>query len=266
MFNKNIDTKFNQIDISIDNYYENPYKFNMTNYDNFTNILEYNSNNNLNLSSIVKNLTSVIMSNSNISIYQNNTNNYTDDLLSDDNIKKNQNSVSTENNLKIFDNTLFKLIANNKNNELKKSIKKFNCNQQDLDGDTPLHIAIFLCNYEAIKILIENNANLFIKDKWGQISSHRMCFCLEDENLLKVIELICKKQNENNINNLSVFNIQDNFGNTPFHLILKYIIKNNIKITSKHQKIFLKLKKLTDNNIKNNVDETVLILFNSLKF
>ncbi len=237
MFSKYIDTKFikiSQIDTSIDNYYENPYKFNITNYNNLINVDINDTHNNLNY--IVKSLTSIIMTNSNNTLNQN------------DNFKK-------------FDNTLFKLIASNKINEFQKIIKFHDCNQQDQDGDTPMHIAMFLCNYEAIKILIDNNADLFIKDKWGQISTHRICFCLDDDNLLKIIDLILIKQCEYNLN---VFNIQDNLGNTPFHLILKYIIKNNIKINLKHRTIFLKLTKITNNDIKNKFNETILTLLSFL--
>ena len=60
-------------------------------------------------------------------------------------------------NNKDFDPLLFKIIANNKMTELKKILnnnKLININIQDKDGDTPLHISVFLSNFNAIKILL----------------------------------------------------------------------------------------------------------------
>ena len=43
----------------------------------------------------------------------------------------------------------------------------------------------------------------------------------------------------------------DNYGNTPFHLVLKYIIKNKVKLNDIHFKLINKLKILTKIEIKN---------------
>lgn len=143
---------------------------------------------------------------------------------------------------------IFKLIANNdvvKLNKILSNDPKININIQDGDGDTPLHIAIFLSNYEACKILINNGANMLIKDKWGQIPIHRLCFTLKNENCLKIINLILKYSNENILNNI------DKYNNTSLHLIIKYILKNNVIINKNIIRIIHKLCKFTDMNLIN---------------
>ena len=145
---------------------------------------------------------------------------------------------------------MFKLVANNKISEIKKIISTKNINIQDNDGDTPLHIAIFMCNSEICKILLDNNANITIKDKWGQCALHRICFCTDNIDIFKIINYFDKYISLKN--SVNVFNEIDNYGNTPFHLVLKYLIKNNIDITEYHVKLINKLKKKTDCKIKNN--------------
>ena len=189
-----------------------------------------NANTNANdLNLIIQSLTSIIMSNNNLDL------------------PKQSNK----------DNTLFKLIANDKINDLNIVIKNnsHNLNIQDDDGDTPLHIAVFLCNYKACELLILNNALINIEDNWGQLSIHRICFCIGDKNALKIINLFDKYQKK--INNKNIFNSIDSFGNTTFHLVLKYLIKNNIKINISHIRIINKLKLLTNNKIKNKDNKNI---------
>jgi ankyrin repeat protein len=161
------------------------------------------------------------------------------------------NSVNFNNykfNKQNFNPLLFKLIANNKKDKLNLVIKNnqnnLDINIQDKDGDTPLHIAIFLCNLDIIKILIKYGADTKIKDKWGQTPVHRLYFCINDNQILKIIDLLYK----NNAN----FNEVDNFGNTVLHLALKQIIKLEIKLTENHYKFINKLKSLISIDIKNN--------------
>ena len=40
-------------------------------------------------------------------------------------------------------------------------------NVADYDGRTPLHIAVSLNKANIVKILIDNGANKYIKDRWG---------------------------------------------------------------------------------------------------
>lgn len=231
-----------KIDTSSDNYYINPYKYIFSK----TNISNNNQDNELD--SIIKTLSSIIIGNKNniknTNYLNNDTNNFT----------------KTEK--KNIDTTLFKLIANNRIKEISNFVnskKKININVQDEDGDTPLHIAVFMCNFEACKILLENNANIYIKDKWGQTALHRICFCMDKNNSIKIINdfLNFSKNTDNNTN---IFNYVDNSGNTPFHLVLKYIIKNNIQITKNHVKLISKLKILTDCQIKNKDSHTAIDL------
>ena len=68
-----------------------------------------------------------------------------------------QNPINIDNSkLNNFDTLLFTLVVNNQKKKLINQLKnnKNNINIQDKDGDTPLHIAMFLCNFEIIRILL----------------------------------------------------------------------------------------------------------------
>jgi len=230
----------NKVDTSSDNYYLNPYKYIFN--DNIEKFEVYPDSE---IDSIIKTLSSIIIGNKN-NVQNNN-------YLKNDttNLKK-----------KNIDTTLFKLIANNKIKDIINLIntnKKLNINIQDEDGDTPLHIAVFMCNYDACRILLENNANIFIKDKWGQTCLHRICFCMDNINVLKIVNYFLTYSN-NFVTNLNIFNSTDSAGNTPFHLVLKYIIKNNLGVTKNHIKLIEKLKIFTDCQIKNKVFHTAIDL------
>lgn len=219
----------NFIDTTCDDYYINPYKCinsNNLNYLNNSNNNLLNPNSEINLNLIIKTLTSIIMSN--------------DEIINDNNIQ--DSILDKKDNLIIF-----KLVANNDITELKKILSKNRdfINIQDNDGDSALHISIFISNYEASKILINNGANLLIKDKWGQIPLHRICFTLKDKNTLKIINLILRDKEKNICNNV------DKYNNTPLHLVIKYILKNNIIIDRYILSIIEKLSEFTDLNIVN---------------
>jgi ankyrin repeat protein len=233
----------NFIDTTCDDYFLNPYKFidcdnktcnhNNKNCNQNNNFFLSNINTEKNLNLIIKTLTSIIMSNNDFnkdeSKYQNNENNINNKFV------------------------IFKLIANNNLEELKKILNNDNknINIQDKDGDTALHIAIFLSNYKASNILIRNGANFLIKDKWGQIPLHRICFNLKNKNTIKIINLMSKSNSKNNTEN-NIFNNLDLYNNTPLHLVLKYIIKNNMFVGKNILSIINKLTELTDINLINN--------------
>lgn len=256
----------NFIDTTADDYYLNPYKFTKNNTGNIK-----NTSSDSNLNYMIKTLTSIIMNNS--------------ELVNDGELTNNNKLMDRERDggrdgerdggrdggrdgernggrngednrgdkLAIFklianDNIdkLIKLLANNHNN-------LYNINAQDNDGDTALHIAIFLSNYDACKVLMQYNANIYIKDKWGQTPLHRTCFALENKNIIKIIELINQKQKyflcvEGSDN---IFNNCDKFNNTSLHLVIKYILKNKIKLNKNILAVLHKLISLTDIEIKN---------------
>lgn len=240
----------NKINTSLDNYYLEPYKYNPSEHitNNYYKYDDLGVNNEL--GDIVQMLTSIIMSNGNQS------EKYSSSLRTS---KITRTITTTTTPVQLKSNVIFRLIANNNINELQHVLTHNNINldNQDEDGDTPLHIAVFLCNYNACKLLIENGSNIFIKDKWGQTPLHRICFCVDENDIFQIVELFEERQYANSNSNNSIFNMVDNFGNTPFHLVLKYFIKNNVEIKNKHIRLIAKLKKITDNKIKNNDGETI---------
>lgn len=240
----------NIIDTTTDDYYLNPYKFNKSNSINKHKIL---SDSNKNLNHILKSLTSIIMNNDDLNIieidnYENNETNETNETDETDNIIK----INKTNKIINYDKFIvFKLVANNNIDKLTNLLsnnKSLDINIQDLDGDTALHIAIFISNYDACNILINSNANIFIRDKWGQTPLHRICFAIQNPNLIKIINLINNKQLKypNNI-----FNSLDKFNNTPLHLVVKYILKNKINLDKHILHILQKLISLTDIDLIN---------------
>lgn len=169
--------------------------------------------------------------------------------------------INIDNNkLSLFNPLLFTLVVNNQKKDLINELKnnKNNINIQDKDGDTLLHIAIFLCNYEIIKILLDYGSDTNIKDKWGQTAVHRLYFGIKDDDIIKIIQLLEDK----NIN----FSDIDNFGNTVLHITLKQMIKFETTITIEHKIFINKLKSLILNDIKNNEDYSIKDLLEIIKF
>ena len=170
-----------------------------------------------------------------------------------DNPKTNKSNSNNKKNLNAFNPILFKLIANNNISQLENILKinkNININEQDKDGDTPLHIAVFLCNIKIVNVLLKYNANILIKDKWGQVPIHRLCFSINDDNLVELINTFIQL-------NINIFNEQDNYGNTSLHLILKHIIKNNIILNDNHKKIIKNIKNKMDLKLKNNDNQLI---------
>jgi ankyrin repeat protein len=243
------------IDTTSDDYYVNPYKF--SNIELSNNLLLSNTDYEKQLNFIVKTLTSIIMSNNELTIDNNIYNN--NQICSDNKFSYSDNKFTYSDKFIIF-----KYIANNDISELKKFLSKNNkiINIQDDDGDTALHIAIFVSNYDACNILINNNANMYIKDKWGQIAIHRLCFTLKNKNTIKIIDLILKSEKINN--KKDIFNTLDKYNNTPLHLVIKYILRNNIVINKNILSIVNKLIEVTDINLTNNDGLTVKDLIEML--
>lgn len=271
----------NYIDTTSDDYYLNPYKFinkiqcNRIKEDKIisTNCFSNNNDNNNdndNLSLIIKTLTSIIMENGKL----NNNDNHKLQKGSHD--VNNNNNNNNENNDNLI---IFKLVANNNISKLKNILAnnhKLNINLQDNDGDTALHISMFLSNYDACEVLINHNANIFIKDKWGQTPLHRLCFAIENKNIIKIINLIKKKYLTNSKDSTdlkdlmdsepcdNIFNYVDKYNNTPLHLVIKYILKNNIKLNENLIKVLRLMISLTDVNIINNDGLSISDLINML--
>lgn len=266
----------NKINTSLDYYYLDPYKYEYNSekkisYFDEMILIDDNNNNNDDLSTIIQTLTSIIMSNK--------SKNNSKDFLTNDKINFDLANGLVPDKLNIFDsfkvtnnskknddNELFKFVANNNMEKLNFALKNYNTNinVQDYDGDTPLHISVFLCNYKACEILLENNALINLKDKWGQIPLHRICFCSGELNCIKIIKLF-NDYEKKKYSNCDIFNFTDNYGNTPFHLVLNYLIKNNITINNNHRKIINKLKILTNNDLTNKDNNSIKDLLAKLK-
>jgi ankyrin repeat protein len=234
------------INTSWDDYYLNPYRYNISNElsEEITNVSSPNS---ISLVNLINNLTNKALGKD--KKLNNNINNKTDNSIITNNFEQNE---------KKFNPILFKLIANDNTVQLENLLKNksysFNINEQDKDGDTPLHISVFLSNINAIKILIYYGADIYILDKWGQTSLHRICFSMEEAKSLDILNIFIKQNNKeikNNKLNKNIFNIQDNYGNTPCHLVLKHIIKNKTILNKNYKLLIKKIIEKTSKKLSN---------------
>jgi ankyrin repeat protein len=103
------------------------------------------------------------------------------------------------------------------------------------DGETSLHISVFMSDYKISEILLSHGADPNAKDDNKQTPFHAVSF-MNDK---KFVNLMIKYGGD--------INSQDEYGNTPLHLAV--VIKNNIMV-----KILLECK--CDDSIKNTVDLT----------
>ena len=252
----------NKINTNLDNYYLNPHKFKFC--DDINTNIYFEDNNDLN--EIIQTLTSIIMSTQETNLLLNQVTNSNKDIKSNDNSKNLKLTKNILMNDKSKELNLFKLVANNNIKQLENILKNnnlINKNIQDEDGDTPLHLSVFLCNLKVCEILLSNGASLNIKDKWGQIPIHRLCFSSGESNAIKIISLFDSYQKKINLE-VNIFNFVDNYGNTAFHLVLNYFIKNKIDLNIEHIKLINKLKKLTNLKIINKNGQTISDLLNLL--
>ncbi len=259
--NYNVNKNINKIiNTTIDDYFLNPvrYKSDINRNDNSSystintiNAGKHNSKETRELVDIINNLTNLVVSKS-----SKNDNNNLDNLKSNSiNLNDNENDN--------FNPLLFKYVANDNINSLENTLKtnkKININEQDKDGDTPLHISVFLSNIKSVKILLNYGAIITIKDKWGQTPLHRICFSMGEDRTFEILELFIKYNKKDQ----DIFLIQDNYGNTVCHLVLKHIIKNKTILNQNHKKLIEKLISLTDKKIKNidghTIDDLIKIL------
>lgn len=238
------------IDTNWDEFYLDPKRFSLTLEDS-ENLINSSQNSNPNsnpLINIINNLTNIPLNKE-----KNKNNSFKTELTTTNSFT---NTNKFEQNNKIFNPILFKLIANDNIKQLKivlKNNKNININEQDKDGDTPLHISVFLSNVYAIKILIESGADIYILDKWGQTSLHRICFSNEAVKSLEILNIFIK----NNKIKQNIFDIQDKYGNTPCHLVLKHIIKNNTIINLNYKKFINKIISKTSKNLSNTDGYTI---------
>lgn len=108
-------------------------------------------------------------------------------------------------------------------------------NTRNDDGETPIHIALFMSNYEITKILLEHGGDPNAKDNNDQTPFHVVSFMVDK----KFVKLMLKYKG--NINS------QDKYGNTPLHLA---VVIKNYEMT----KILLEHK--CDQTIKNSMNLT----------
>ena len=164
----------------------------ITNYNkNENKIEEFDNDSKQNITTSNKPLPNIINNLTNKTIHDSNKENKNKTELTTSFILTN----NFEENNKTFNPILFKLIANDNISHLElilKSNKSPNINEQDKDGDTPLHISVFLANIEAIKILIKYGANIFLLDKWGQTPLHRICFTVGEAKSLEILDIFIK--------------------------------------------------------------------------
>ena len=239
------------INTSWDEYYLNPYRF--IKPEEQPNIISSPNS----LVNIINNLTNSAINNSN----KTNKIELTTNFVLTNTFEQFEQFEQFEHNDKPFNPLLFKLIANDNivqlENVLKNKAKSLNIDGtniqtlidgQDKDGDTPLHISVFLSNVTAIKLLIHHGANIYLIDKWGQISLHRICFSMGEPKSLEIIDIFIKNNKKNNKN---IFNIQDNYGNTPCHLVLKHMIKNKTIPNQNHKLLIKKISSKTNKTLKN---------------
>lgn len=130
-------------------------------------------------------------------------------------------------------------------------IDKSSINAQDKQGNTPLHYAIFTISKELIvKLLIDLGADISLQTYIGNNVLHELF--IKDTHSIegKLVEYLLK--NEANINT------QNNFGNTPVHILFR-----KLEVTNKLQYLNI-LKRLIKYNlnfeIQNNIEETVLTI------
>ena len=117
---------------------------------------------------------------------------------------------------------------------LKNDSKKLLDKKND-DGETSLHISVFMSDYNISEILLNHGADPNAKDDNNQTPFHAVAF-MDDK---KFVDLMAKHGGD--------INSQDDYGNTPLHLAV--VIKN-----SKMVKILLEYK--CDRSIKNTVELT----------
>ena len=234
----------NIIDLSWDDYYINPYIFDKSLDNKNPSLVSANK-----LVDLINNITDK---------------NLKSNLKSDFKKSNDSNWLSTNksNDLELTEKPLnpllFKIIANDNISQLESILsdkKLLDINEQDKDGDTPLHISVFLCNISAVKILLKYGADIYIKDKWGQTPLHRICFSMGDYKSIEIVELFIKNNTINNTLkntiNTSLFDLQDNYGNTICHLILKHLIKNKTSINENHKILIKQIYSQSNQNIKN---------------
>jgi len=78
--------------------------------------------------------------------------------------------------LTIMDMNIFEIAKSNQIDELKEALKQQDPNQTDSRGSTPLIIAAYYNNAEAVQCLIDNGALLDLKDMMGNTALMGVCF------------------------------------------------------------------------------------------
>ncbi len=250
-------------------------------YDNF-NILNKtkngNNNSSKNLSELISDLTNHAINKKKLKSTLKSTLKSEPKSIEESNVHTQTQTQPLPNNLNNSDNTnepgisnknfhpiIYKYIANNNFSQLEtllKTNKSININQQDKDGDTPLHIAVFMSNSPIVKLLLDYGADPFVVDKWGQTPLHRICFSTDEEKIIQVLELFIKKNIEDDSD---IFNLQDKNGNTVCHLVLKHIIKNKSVINKIQKKLIGILKSYTNKLTKNFDNQTIMDLMDLIR-
>lgn len=118
------------------------------------------------------------------------------------------------------------------------------CNIQDFSGETALHMAVRFNDMDALRLLIQNNANPNIKDKEGKMPIHKAALNGSFESIKELIKNGAKVSVKDSLNKTVLDYAKENVGLKG--LKLKTLSENTVKITDRfHYQKNLKIKNIS---------------------
>ncbi|CAC5359841.1 unnamed protein product [Mytilus coruscus] len=104
---------------------------------------------------------------------------------------------------------------------------------KDADGSTPLHLACHKGNTRIVSALLHNNANVDVKDSFGKTSVYTAC----SENNERVLQLLLEKKavvNQKTISGMTPLSVSCKNENIA---LVKLLLQNGAKVNSKKQSV-----------------------------